>query len=63
MAAERALDEVLGSDNKSARLILMQPGARYSLKVWPPERFAELADRLSQATPCRILLGGDTTER
>ena len=41
----------------------MQPGARYSLKVWPPERFAELADRLSQATPCRILLGGDTKER
>lgn len=62
-AAERVLDEVLGSDNKSARLILMQPGARYSLKVWPPERFAELADRLSQTMPCRILLGGDAKER
>jgi predicted lipopolysaccharide heptosyltransferase III len=63
LAAKRALDEALGSDQKPSRLIVMQPGARYSLKVWPPERFAELADRLSQAGSCRILLGGDVRER
>ncbi len=44
-------------------LVLFQPGARYSLKVWPPERFAQLADRLSDQFRCRILLGGDQRER
>jgi predicted lipopolysaccharide heptosyltransferase III len=63
LAAKRALDEAFGNDKRSSRLIVMQPGARYSLKVWPPERFAELADRLSRAVPCRILLGGDARER
>jgi predicted lipopolysaccharide heptosyltransferase III len=44
-------------------LVLLQPGARYSLKVWPHERFAELADRLADRFACRILLGGDQRER
>ena len=44
-------------------LIVMQPGARYPLKVWPSERFAELADRLAKVFNCRILLGGDGKER
>ncbi|HQV12971.1 MAG TPA: putative lipopolysaccharide heptosyltransferase III [Nitrospira sp.] len=44
-------------------LVLVQPGARYSLKVWPPERFAQLSDRLVQQFRCRILLGGDQRER
>ncbi|MGC3976507.1 MAG: putative lipopolysaccharide heptosyltransferase III [Nitrospira sp.] len=44
-------------------LVLLQPGARYSLKVWPPERFAQLSDRLVEQFRCRILLGGDQRER
>ncbi|ODT44676.1 MAG: hypothetical protein ABS70_04950 [Nitrospira sp. SCN 59-13] len=44
-------------------LVLVQPGARYSLKVWPPERFAQLCDRLVEQFHCRILLGGDQRER
>jgi heptosyltransferase-3 len=44
-------------------LLLLQPGARYPMKVWPPERFAELADRLADRFACRILLGGDQRER
>ncbi|WHZ15606.1 MAG: Lipopolysaccharide core heptosyltransferase III [Nitrospira sp.] len=47
----------------SPLLILLQPGARYSLKVWPHERFAQLADRLADKFSCRILLGGDQRER
>ena len=47
----------------SPPLVLLQPGARYSLKVWPPERFAQLADRLAERFNCRILLGGDQRER
>lgn len=44
-------------------LVLVQPGARYSLKVWPSERFAQLSDRLAERFHCRILLGGDQRER
>ncbi len=44
-------------------MLLLQPGARYSLKVWPHERFVELADRLKDRFSCRILLGGDQRER
>lgn len=61
-AAKRALAELTGSDSLST-VVVMQPGARYSLKVWPAERYAELADRLSAVVPCRILVGGDARER
>jgi len=62
--AEQTLHD-LGADRNSSSemLIVIQPGARYPLKVWPPERFAELADRLAKAFNCRILLGGDGKER
>jgi predicted lipopolysaccharide heptosyltransferase III len=62
-AARRVLQESAASDGGSSKLIMIQPGARYPLKVWPGERFAELADRLARAMPCRILLGGDVAER
>ena len=57
----RSLD--IHPNGLSQRLIVIQPGARYPLKVWPSERFAELADRLAKAFNCRILLGGDVKER
>ena len=47
----------------SPLLVLLQPGARYSLKVWSSERFAQLADRLADRFACQILLGGDQRER
>jgi heptosyltransferase-3 len=43
-------------------LVMMQPGARYWFKAWPPERFAELADRLIQRFGCQVLVGGDERE-
>lgn len=39
-------------------LVLLHPGARYWFKAWPAERFAELADRLTDAYRCQILVGG-----
>jgi predicted lipopolysaccharide heptosyltransferase III len=63
VAATRMLEELVGSDGPQQKLIMIQPGARYPLKVWPGERFAELADRLARAMPCRILFGGDARER
>ena len=63
-AVEAWLQEAgLRSSRDSPLLLLLQPGARYSLKVWPHERFVELADRLANRFSCRILLGGDQREQ
>lgn len=39
-------------------LVMFHPGARYWFKAWPAERFAALADRLSETYGCQILVGG-----
>ncbi|TAJ29787.1 MAG: putative lipopolysaccharide heptosyltransferase III [Nitrospirae bacterium] len=52
------------SEGKGGRpLALLQPGARYWFKAWPVERFAALADRLTDVYGCRVLVGGDVRER
>ncbi|MBI4402276.1 MAG: glycosyltransferase family 9 protein [Nitrospirae bacterium] len=52
-----------GDGPPPTRIVLLQPGARYWFKAWPPDRFAELADRLVDACGCRVLVGGDTRDR
>jgi heptosyltransferase-3 len=42
--------------------VVIQPGARYWFKAWPPARFAELADRLNDRFGCRVLVGGGPEE-
>jgi predicted lipopolysaccharide heptosyltransferase III len=42
--------------------VVLQPGARYWFKAWPVERFAELADRLSDRFGCQVLVGGSRQE-
>src|SRR2546427_1707127 len=44
-------------------LVLLHPGARYWFKAWPAERFAELADRLTDDCGCRVLVGGDAHDK
>lgn len=44
-------------------LVMLHPGARYWFKAWPPERFAELADRLAEAYRSLVLIGGSEAER
>ena len=63
--AARQLDEIAGEPlSKGTRpLIMFQPGARYWFKAWPVERFADLANRLTERDDCRILIGGHTGER
>ncbi len=64
--ADRILREagVQPSDTmRRERLVMLHPGARYWFKAWPPERFAELADRLTVALNCRVLIGGDAGDR
>ena len=43
-------------------IVIIQPGARYWFKVWPYERFAELADRLASDYGCQVLIGGSREE-
>ena len=62
-AATALLRSCLDGESKNTSLIMMQPGARYWFKAWPPERCAELADRLSERFRCRVLVGGDARER
>ena len=38
--------------------MILQPGARYWFKAWPPERYAELADQLTAQCGCQVLIGG-----
>ena len=58
--AEQLLDEL--SVPRSQQLVMLQPGARYWFKAWPPERFAELADRLTDQYGCQVLIGGSSQD-
>jgi predicted lipopolysaccharide heptosyltransferase III len=43
---------------RSQSMVILQPGARYWFKAWPPDRFTELADRLTSQYGCQVLIGG-----
>jgi heptosyltransferase III len=44
-------------------IVIVQPGARYWFKAWPTERFAELADQLTDQFGCQVLVGGSQQEQ
>ena len=58
--AEELLAKLAVSTDKP--IVVIQPGARYWFKAWPSERFAELADRLTERFGCQILVGGSNQE-
>jgi predicted lipopolysaccharide heptosyltransferase III len=60
MRMERLAGELGLSTDRS--WVVIQPGARYWFKAWPPERFAQLADRLTDRFGCQILVGGSAQE-
>jgi heptosyltransferase-3 len=55
-SADQLLDQL--DVQRSQSIVLLQPGARYWFKAWPPERFAELTDRLMSQYGCHVLIGG-----
>ena len=55
-SANQLLDQL--GVQRSQSMVILQPGARYWFKAWPPERFAELADRLTSQYSCQVLIGG-----
>ena len=59
-SADQLLDQL--GVQRSQSIVILQPGARYWFKAWPPERFAELADRLTSQYGCQVLIGGTRQE-
>jgi lipopolysaccharide heptosyltransferase II len=55
-SADQLLDQL--GVQRSQSIMILQPGARYWFKAWPPERFAELADQLTSQYGCQVLIGG-----
>ena len=47
---------------KDRSWVVIQPGARYWFKAWPPQRFAEVADRLHDRFGCQVLVAGSPQE-
>jgi heptosyltransferase-2 len=64
---KREADEILaraGVDPDKKPLIMLNPGAQYgSSKCWPPEYFAELADRLIDERGAQVLISSAPKER
>jgi heptosyltransferase III len=61
---EKSADELLDQlgVQRSNPTIILQPGARYWFKAWPPDRYAELADRLTSQYDCQVLIGGSNQD-
>jgi heptosyltransferase-3 len=61
---EHSADQLLGQlgIQRSQPIVILQPGARYWFKAWPPERFAELADLIMSQYGCQVLIGGSAQD-
>ena len=59
----RELDVMRAEGTLVKPLVMLHPGARYWFKAWPAERFAALADRLSETYGCQVLIGGTAQDR
>jgi heptosyltransferase-3 len=59
-SADQLLDQL--GVQRSQSMVILQPGARYWFKAWPPERFAELADLLTSQYSCQVLIGGSNQD-
>ena len=59
-SADQLLDQL--GVQRSQSMVILQPGARYWFKAWPPERFAELADQLVSEYGCQVLIGGSNQD-
>jgi len=58
--ADEFVREYLKNDN---RLVVVAPGAGWEGKIWPPEKFAQLVDRLIGTYHVQIVLIGSPKER
>ncbi len=63
-AAKKKVDEFLhGRDIQTNGLIAINPMARWATKLWEPERFAHLAERIKKELSCDIVFTGGFDDR
>ncbi len=56
------VEQLTKADPHSDLLVGMFPGASNSVRIWPPERFAQMADFFADRYGARVLLGGSASE-
>lgn len=56
--AEQAVDRWLRERGPGGRYAVIHPGARFSYKQWPSEKWAELVDRLQRESGIPVVLAG-----
>jgi heptosyltransferase-2 len=63
--SEKWVEAVLNRENiqPSDRLVVINPGASDNSKMWPPKRYAQVADKLSEKKMKVIILGGAGDEK
>ncbi len=58
------MDEILNADGlREAPLVAINPLARWPTKLWEPQRFASLADRVQDDLGCKIIFTGSVPDR
>jgi 3-deoxy-D-manno-octulosonic-acid transferase/heptosyltransferase-1 len=61
---KRSIDQVLDDKGvKDQRLVAINPFAKWTTKLWEPERFAALADRMQKELGCGIIFTGSAQDR
>jgi heptosyltransferase-1 len=61
---KRSIDKVLhGRGTKDQCLVAINPFAKWTTKLWEPERFAALGDRLQKELACDIVFTGSRQDR
>jgi lipopolysaccharide heptosyltransferase I len=61
---QRAIDQMLESDGfRRGDLLAINPMAKWKTKLWEPELFAALGDRIQQDFSCRIVFTGSQDDR
>jgi heptosyltransferase-1 len=60
----RSIDKYLDDKGvKDQRLVAINPFAKWTTKLWEPERFAALADRMQRELGCSIIFTGSRQDR
>ena len=56
--ARRRVEAALAQELVAEPIVCVAPGARWETKRWPPERFAEVAERLAAGDDARVIVVG-----
>ena len=56
-------DFLKAKGNNERPLVAINPMARWKTKLWEPERFAVLADRINNELSCKVLFSGSNMDR